>query len=109
MRQAEEIRLINNVSISTPVERRSFSLYVPASLKPHFSDYDLRQEIPALPKHAQYKQAFARYQEAQQEKCKEIDYGKWTSLEIRRCERTCQIERQGDHFVTAYCHSNKAK
>ncbi|MUK94645.1 hypothetical protein GNP80_19715 [Aliivibrio fischeri] len=86
-----------------------FSIYVPASLQPDFSDYDLRKEFPALPSHAQYKQAFVRYQEAQQEKCKEIDYGKWTSLEIRRCERTCQIERQGDHFVTAYCHSNKAK
>ncbi|MCZ8489697.1 hypothetical protein O9992_29480 [Vibrio lentus] len=57
-------------------------LYVPAGLQPDFSDYDLRQEFPALQDHAQYKQAFARYQEAQQEKCKEIDYGKWTSLEI---------------------------
>ncbi|WP_260260645.1 hypothetical protein [Vibrio intestinalis] len=88
---------------------KGFSLFVPASLQPHFSDYDLRQEFPALPDHAQYKQAFARYQEAQEEKCKEIDYGKWTSLEIRRCERTCQIERQGDHFVTTHCDSNQVK
>ncbi|MCZ8486258.1 hypothetical protein O9993_15275 [Vibrio lentus] len=57
-------------------------------MQPDFSDYDLRQEFPALPDHAaQYKQAFARYQEATARKCKEIDYGKWTSLENRRCER----------------------
>ncbi|UTZ29123.1 hypothetical protein HB761_20985 [Vibrio campbellii] len=113
-RQADESSPIDVLAYQykPPVEGDSvngFSLFVPASLQPDFSDYDLRQEFPALPDHAQYKQAFARYQEAQQEKCKEIDYGKWTSLEIGRCETTCQIERQGDHFVTAHCHSNKAK
>ncbi|MCS0288274.1 hypothetical protein [Vibrio alginolyticus] len=113
-RQADESSPIDELAYQYKLPEdgdsvNGFSLYVPASLQPDFSDYDLRQEFPALPDHAQYKQAFARYQEAQQEKCKEIDYGKWTSLEIRRCERTCQIERQGDHFVTAHCHSNKAK
>jgi len=113
-RQADEVSPIDELTYKyqTPVKGDSvsgFSLYVPASLQPQFSDYDLRQEFPALPSHAQYKDAYARYQEAQQEKCKEIDYGEWTSLEIRRCERICQIERQGDHFVTAYCESNQVK
>ncbi|EGR0204975.1 TPA: hypothetical protein I7787_17920 [Vibrio vulnificus] len=113
-RQAEEISPIDELTYQyrTPLKGdrvSGFSLYVPASLQPDFNDYDLRQEFPALPDHAQYKQAFARYQEAQQEKCKEIDYGQWTSLEIRRCKRTCQIEKQGNIFVTTHCDSNQVK
>ncbi|GAA5644937.1 hypothetical protein [Vibrio proteolyticus] len=111
-RQADESSPIDVLAYQykPPVEGDSvngFSLYVPASLQPQFSDYDLRQEFPALPSHAQYKDAYARYLATQEKKCKKVNYENSTGEEIFRCERTCQIERQGNHFVTAYCESNQ--
>ncbi|MFM2651304.1 hypothetical protein AAFX23_12800, partial [Vibrio alginolyticus] len=113
-RQAEEISPIDELTYQyqTPLKGdrvSGFSLYVPANLLPHFSDYDLRQEFPALPSHSQFKDAYARYLASQEQKCKKVTYENSSGEDIFRCERTCQIEKQGNVFVTTHCDSNKVK
>ncbi|EPO0014225.1 hypothetical protein ACT5DP_004613 [Vibrio alginolyticus] len=113
-RQADESSPIDVLAYQykPPVEGDSvngFSLFVPASLQPHFSDYDLRQEFPALPSHSQFKDAYARYLASQEQKCKKVTYENSSGEDIFRCERTCQIEKQGNVFVTTHCDSNKVK
>lgn len=113
-RQADESSPIDVLAYQykPPVEGDSvngFSLFVPASLQPDFSDYDLRQELPALPSHSQFKAAYARYLAYQEQKCKKVTYENSSGEEIFRCERTCQIEKQGNVFVTTHCDSNQVK
>ncbi|HHX8522128.1 TPA: hypothetical protein ACVO3F_003698 [Vibrio diabolicus] len=113
-RQAEEMSPIDELTYQyqTPLKGdrvSGFSLYVPASLQPHFSDYDLRQEFPALPSHYQFKDAYARYLASQAQKCKKVTYENSSGEDIFRCERTCQIEKQGNVFVTTHCDSNRVK
>ncbi|GAB7221627.1 hypothetical protein VoSk93_08400 [Vibrio owensii] len=113
-RQADESSPIDVLAYQykSPVEGDSvngFSLFVPASLQTDFSDYDLRQEFPALPSHSQFKDAYARYLASQEQKCKKVTYENSSGEDIFRCERTCQIEKQGNVFVTTHCDSNKVK
>ena len=88
-----------------------FSFYVPPALGQGFNQYDLVQDLPALPTYSQYQTAFDLNYQEQLDKCEQFwptrYEGEWTDMDFYGCKSLCQIERIGSHFIAVDCKSTK--
>ncbi|MCG9677062.1 hypothetical protein [Vibrio sp. Isolate24] len=88
-----------------------FSFYVPPALSQGFNQYDLVQDLPALPTYSQYQTAFDLHYQEQLDKCEQFwptrYEGEWTDMDFYGCRSLCQIERVGSHFIAVDCKSTK--
>ncbi|NOH73368.1 hypothetical protein F0225_18805 [Vibrio pectenicida] len=88
-----------------------FSLYVPPALSQGFNQYDLVQQLPALPTYSQYKVAFSIHNQDKLDKCELLwqtpNDPSWMRRDFHDCKRLCQIERVGSHFISVDCQPMK--
>ena len=116
VRKSDEISPIDTLryfyQLANPRDKiYGFSLYIPPALSQGFNQYDLVQDLPALPTYSQYQTAFDINYQEQLDKCEQFwptrYEGEWTDMDFYGCKSLCQIERVGSHFIAVDCKSTK--